>query len=63
MRALLRLALLLIAAATWVGCEQSSNGTKKVADVIVKFRTVDGRTLSLDDLQRITGPFRYEIIG
>src|SRR5258705_182256 len=41
---------------------QDEGRTQTEAPVIV-FRSADGRTLTLEELQGVTGTFRYEIVG
>jgi len=62
MRTRLIVALLLASAVASVGCTRAEGRTEKEAPVIV-FRSADGRTLTLDELQGVSGTFRYEIVG
>lgn len=44
------------------GCNRNQSTTPKETPVVV-FRAADGRTITMNELQGMTGTFRYEIIG
>lgn len=54
--------VLLVLVGSLTGCGGKPPETTKESAVII-FRNPDGRTISADELQGISGTFRYEIIG
>lgn len=45
------------------GCSRDQPGAPPKEEAVVVFRAADGRTLTMADLQGLTGNFRYEILG
>src|SRR5438132_1704574 len=54
--------LFIAASGASVGCNRNQDRTPAKTGMII-FRSADGRTLTLEDLQGVTGTFRYEIVG